>query len=112
MCFHFQMILVQLVQYLKVGPPKPLGLIGPHSSSIKQFISMTTPLPFLRKSSTLLFAGNGEDDLVQLAVGQCPRKCIYYVTPCQRTILEDVLARYISSLMSYFFLSVRMMVKS
>ncbi|XP_020394572.1 dnaJ domain containing protein isoform X2 [Zea mays] len=36
--------------------------------------------------------GNGEDDLVQLAVGQCPRKCIYYVTPCQRTILEDVLA--------------------
>ncbi|GJM88499.1 hypothetical protein PR202_ga04570 [Eleusine coracana subsp. coracana] len=31
---------------------------------------------------------NGEDDLVQLAVGQCPRKCIYYVTPCQRAILE------------------------
>jgi len=105
MCFHFQMILVQLVQYLMVGPPQPLGLIGPHSSSIKQFISMTTPLPFLRKSSTLLFAGNGEDDLVQLAVGQCPRKCIYYVTPCQRTILEDVLARYISSVMSYFFVS-------
>ncbi|OEL34463.1 hypothetical protein BAE44_0004519 [Dichanthelium oligosanthes] len=36
--------------------------------------------------------GNGEDELVQLAVGQCPRKCIYYVTPCQRTILEDVLS--------------------
>ncbi|WVZ98432.1 hypothetical protein U9M48_043877 [Paspalum notatum var. saurae] len=36
--------------------------------------------------------GKGEDDLVQLAVGQCPRKCIHYVTPCQRTILEDVLA--------------------
>ncbi|CAN6346959.1 unnamed protein product [Urochloa humidicola] len=36
--------------------------------------------------------GNGgEGDLVQLAVGQCPRKCIHYVTPCQRTILEDVL---------------------
>ncbi|KAK3135682.1 hypothetical protein QOZ80_5BG0422130 [Eleusine coracana subsp. coracana] len=35
---------------------------------------------------------NGEDELVQLAVGQCPRKCIYYVTPCQRAILEDVLA--------------------
>ncbi|TVT97791.1 hypothetical protein EJB05_56950, partial [Eragrostis curvula] len=35
---------------------------------------------------------NGEDDLVQLAVRQCPRKCIYYVTPCQRAILEDVLA--------------------
>ncbi|CAN6342124.1 unnamed protein product [Urochloa humidicola] len=36
--------------------------------------------------------GNGEDGLVQLAVEQCPRKCIHYVTPCQRTILEDVLA--------------------
>ncbi|KAF8719844.1 hypothetical protein HU200_024603 [Digitaria exilis] len=36
--------------------------------------------------------GNGEDDLVQLAFGQCPRKCIYYVTPSQRTILEDILA--------------------
>jgi hypothetical protein len=57
------------------------------------------------KSSTLSFAGNGEDDLVQLAVGQCPRKCIYYVTPCQHTILEDVLARYVSFVMSYFFVS-------
>uniref|UniRef100_A0ACD5U3P9 Uncharacterized protein n=1 Tax=Avena sativa TaxID=4498 RepID=A0ACD5U3P9_AVESA len=36
--------------------------------------------------------GNGDNYLVQLAVGQCPRKCIYYVTPCQRTILEEVLA--------------------
>ncbi|VAH18929.1 unnamed protein product [Triticum turgidum subsp. durum] len=36
--------------------------------------------------------GNGDDYPVQLAVGQCPRKCIYYVTPCQRTILEEVLA--------------------
>ncbi|KAI5018463.1 hypothetical protein ZWY2020_043351 [Hordeum vulgare] len=36
--------------------------------------------------------GNGDDYSVQLAVGQCPRKCIYYVTPCQRTILEEVLA--------------------
>ncbi|KAL6610175.1 hypothetical protein ACP70R_040144 [Stipagrostis hirtigluma subsp. patula] len=36
--------------------------------------------------------GNGDDYLIHLAVGQCPRKCIYYVTPCQRTILEEVLA--------------------
>ncbi|CAM0955636.1 unnamed protein product [Alopecurus aequalis] len=36
--------------------------------------------------------GNGDDYLVQRAVGQCPRNCIYYVTPCQRAILEDVLA--------------------
>ncbi|XP_003566268.1 uncharacterized protein LOC100824792 [Brachypodium distachyon] len=36
--------------------------------------------------------GIGDSYLVELAVGQCPRKCIYYVTPCQRTILEDVLA--------------------
>lgn len=60
---------------------------------------------------SLEFAGNGEDDLVQLAVGQCPRKCIYYVTPCQRTILEDVLARYISIVKNYS-LSVSMRVKS
>ncbi|KAK1696679.1 hypothetical protein QYE76_013376 [Lolium multiflorum] len=36
--------------------------------------------------------GIGDNYLVQLAVGQCPRNCIYYVTPCQRAILEDVLA--------------------
>ncbi|XP_047046691.1 uncharacterized protein LOC124651692 [Lolium rigidum] len=36
--------------------------------------------------------GNGDNYLVQLAVGQCPRNCTYYVTPCQRAILEDVLA--------------------
>ncbi|KAG8085488.1 hypothetical protein GUJ93_ZPchr0010g8036 [Zizania palustris] len=39
-----------------------------------------------------MYQGNGNDYNVQLAVGQCPRKCIYYVTPCQRTILEEVLA--------------------
>uniref|UniRef100_A0A0D9WG83 J domain-containing protein n=1 Tax=Leersia perrieri TaxID=77586 RepID=A0A0D9WG83_9ORYZ len=36
--------------------------------------------------------GLGNDYNVQLAVGQCPRKCICYVTPCQRIILEEVLA--------------------
>jgi ferredoxin len=36
--------------------------------------------------------GHYDDYNVQLAVGQCPRKCIYYVTPCQRTILEEILA--------------------
>ncbi|KAJ7571386.1 hypothetical protein O6H91_01G161700 [Diphasiastrum complanatum] len=30
---------------------------------------------------------------VQLAVGQCPRNCIYYVTPAQRMVLEDLLRR-------------------
>lgn len=50
-----------------------------------------------------MFTGSSEDDLVQLAVGQCPRKCIYYVTPSQRTILEDILARYISIFKSYSY---------
>uniref|UniRef100_A0A0D3G7C3 J domain-containing protein n=1 Tax=Oryza barthii TaxID=65489 RepID=A0A0D3G7C3_9ORYZ len=36
--------------------------------------------------------GHYDDYNVQLAVGQCPRKCMYYVTPCQRTILEEILA--------------------
>ncbi|GKV20672.1 hypothetical protein SLEP1_g30760 [Rubroshorea leprosula] len=35
--------------------------------------------------------GHGEDYQVQQAVGQCPRSCIHYVTPSQRTILEELL---------------------
>ncbi|XP_030545556.1 uncharacterized protein LOC115751730 [Rhodamnia argentea] len=35
--------------------------------------------------------GNGDDYQVQLAVGQCPRNCIHYVTPSQRIILEELL---------------------
>ncbi|GAB2246465.1 hypothetical protein Droror1_Dr00001958 [Drosera rotundifolia] len=35
--------------------------------------------------------GHYEDSQVQLAVGQCPRSCIHYVTPSQRTILEELL---------------------
>ncbi|XAR52590.1 hypothetical protein NMG60_11020737 [Bertholletia excelsa] len=35
--------------------------------------------------------GHGEDYRVQLAVGQCPRSCIHYVTPSQRVILEELL---------------------
>ncbi|KAL7157753.1 hypothetical protein ABFS83_02G097900 [Erythranthe nasuta] len=35
--------------------------------------------------------GHGEDYKVQLAVGQCPRNCIHYVTPSQRIILEELL---------------------
>ncbi|KAL6964798.1 hypothetical protein U1Q18_035853 [Sarracenia purpurea var. burkii] len=35
--------------------------------------------------------GHGEDYRVQLAVGQCPRNCIHYVTPSQRVILEELL---------------------
>ncbi|XP_023731151.1 uncharacterized protein LOC111878901 [Lactuca sativa] len=36
--------------------------------------------------------GHGEDYKVQLAVGQCPRNCIHYVTPSQRIILQELLA--------------------
>ncbi|XP_065878623.1 uncharacterized protein [Euphorbia lathyris] len=35
--------------------------------------------------------GHDEDYQVQLAVGQCPRSCIHYVTPSQRIILEELL---------------------
>ncbi|KAI4349982.1 hypothetical protein L6164_010515 [Bauhinia variegata] len=35
--------------------------------------------------------GHGEDYRVQVAVGQCPRSCIHYVTPSQRIILEELL---------------------
>jgi ferredoxin len=37
--------------------------------------------------------GQGEDYGVQLAVGQCPRNCIYWVTPMQREVLENFMAR-------------------
>ncbi|KAJ3676300.1 hypothetical protein LUZ60_003712 [Juncus effusus] len=39
--------------------------------------------------------GHGYDYNVQLAVGQCPRRCIYYVTSSQRVILEDLLQNVI-----------------
>ncbi|XP_039058716.1 uncharacterized protein LOC120202348, partial [Hibiscus syriacus] len=35
--------------------------------------------------------GHNEDYQVQLAVGQCPRSCIHFVTPSQRIILEELL---------------------
>lgn len=35
--------------------------------------------------------GLSGDYEVQLAVGQCPKRCIHYVTPSQRTLLEDLL---------------------
>ncbi|KAI5069252.1 hypothetical protein GOP47_0015553 [Adiantum capillus-veneris] len=37
--------------------------------------------------------GPPDDYQVQLAVGQCPRNCIYYVTPLQREALERILER-------------------
>ncbi|KAL2514753.1 Chaperone DnaJ-domain superfamily protein [Forsythia ovata] len=35
--------------------------------------------------------GHSEDYQIQIAVGQCPRNCIHYVTPSQRIILEELL---------------------
>lgn len=46
--------------------------------------------------------GHGEDYQVQLAVGQCPRSCIHYVTPAQKIILEELLDRYKLSIISKF----------
>eukprot|EP00268_Persea_americana_P020393 TRINITY_DN20588_c0_g2_i3.p1 TRINITY_DN20588_c0_g2~~TRINITY_DN20588_c0_g2_i3.p1 ORF type:complete len:278 (-),score=39.08 TRINITY_DN20588_c0_g2_i3:396-1229(-) len=41
--------------------------------------------------------GHGEDYRVQLAVGQCPRSCIHYVTPSQRVIVEELLESVLNS---------------
>ncbi|PKU69915.1 hypothetical protein MA16_Dca026530 [Dendrobium catenatum] len=41
--------------------------------------------------------GHVDDYQVQLAVGQCPRKCIHYVTSSQRVILQDVLQRVLNN---------------
>ncbi|XP_057960493.1 uncharacterized protein LOC131152702 isoform X2 [Malania oleifera] len=53
----------------------------------------TAPHAFTFASST----GHGEDYQVQLAVGQCPRSCIHYVTPSQRIILEELLDSILST---------------
>ncbi|XP_050274172.1 uncharacterized protein LOC126717047 isoform X3 [Quercus robur] len=37
--------------------------------------------------------GHGEDYQFQLAVDQCPKSCIHYITPSQRFILEELLDR-------------------
>ncbi|KAJ8472013.1 hypothetical protein OPV22_026356 [Ensete ventricosum] len=42
-------------------------------------------------TARVISQGHGDDYLVQLAAGQCPRNCIYYVTPSQREVLEDLL---------------------
>lgn len=41
--------------------------------------------------------GHGDDYQVTLAVGQCPRRCIHYVTPSQRVILEELLSSILDS---------------
>ncbi|KAJ4719473.1 Chaperone protein DnaJ [Melia azedarach] len=55
----------------------------------------TAPHAFTYTSSTgtarATSQGHSEDYQVQLAVGQCPRSCIHYVTPSQRIILEELL---------------------
>ncbi|KAK8946791.1 hypothetical protein KSP39_PZI007418 [Platanthera zijinensis] len=38
-----------------------------------------------------------DDYKVQLAAGQCPRRCIHYVTSSQRVILQDVLERVLNN---------------
>eukprot|EP00262_Sarcandra_glabra_P001197 TRINITY_DN1121_c0_g1_i1.p1 TRINITY_DN1121_c0_g1~~TRINITY_DN1121_c0_g1_i1.p1 ORF type:complete len:274 (+),score=35.28 TRINITY_DN1121_c0_g1_i1:30-851(+) len=45
----------------------------------------------LSGSAHAISQGHGEDYKVQLAVGQCPRSCIHYVTPSQRVILEELM---------------------
>ncbi|KAF3785422.1 Chaperone protein [Nymphaea thermarum] len=52
---------------------------------------------YFRRYAADIVAGHGDDYLVQLAVGQCPRNCIYYVTPLQRVILEEILSSILNS---------------
>nr|DAD19482.1 TPA_asm: hypothetical protein HUJ06_020945 [Nelumbo nucifera] len=55
----------------------------------------TAPHAFSFMSSTgtarVTSQGHDEDYQVQVAVSQCPRSCIHYVTPSQRIILEELL---------------------
>ncbi|XP_075511211.1 uncharacterized protein LOC142547040 [Primulina tabacum] len=46
----------------------------------------------LSGSASAASQGHGEDYQVRVAVGQCPRSCIHYVTPSQRIILEELLS--------------------
>lgn len=41
--------------------------------------------------------GHSDDYQIQLAVGQCPKRCIHYVTPSQRAVLEDLLDSVLSN---------------
>ncbi|RZC89867.1 hypothetical protein C5167_035862 [Papaver somniferum] len=41
--------------------------------------------------------GQGNDYRIQIAVSGCPRKCIHYVTPSQRIILEELLSSILES---------------
>jgi len=41
--------------------------------------------------------GHSDDYQLQLAVGQCPKRCIHYVTPSQRAVLEDLLDSILSN---------------
>ncbi|XP_073151237.1 uncharacterized protein [Henckelia pumila] len=46
----------------------------------------------LSGSASAASQGHDENYRVRLAVSQCPRSCIHYVTPSQRIILEELLA--------------------
>ncbi|XP_020582273.1 uncharacterized protein LOC110025919 isoform X2 [Phalaenopsis equestris] len=52
---------------------------------------------FENGTARVISQGHVDDYQVQLAVGQCPRRCIHYVTPSQRAILQDVLQRVLNS---------------
>lgn len=70
-------------QVLCIGKGCPYSCVGraPHAFSFDS----------LNGTARAISQGHGEDYQVQLAVGQCPRSCIHYVTPAQRIILEELL---------------------
>lgn len=70
-------------EFLCVGTGCPYSCVerAPHAFT---FASLT-------ETARATSQGHGNDYQVQLAVGQCPRNCIHYVTPSQRVILEELL---------------------
>ncbi|XP_077242363.1 chaperone DnaJ-domain superfamily protein [Tasmannia lanceolata] len=70
-------------QALCVGKGCPYSCVkrAPHAFSFDS----------LNDTARAISQGHDEDYQIQFAVGQCPRSCIYYVTPSQRVILEELL---------------------
>ncbi|CAK9168027.1 unnamed protein product [Ilex paraguariensis] len=75
---------ISLSKQVKAGCPFPCVKRAPDAFT---FASSTG-------TARALGQDHGEDYQVQLAVGQCPRSCIHYVTPAQRVVLEELLDRF------------------
>ncbi|EPS66550.1 hypothetical protein M569_08225, partial [Genlisea aurea] len=79
-------------QALCLGPgcPYPCVATAPHAFS---FCSETETAQATFKGSRRYDGEEEEEEgyLIQVAASQCPKKCIHFVTPLQRMILEELL---------------------